>query len=74
MRLLEMMLNTVIEMSGIEVDDALCCDLKATIFTYSDQVNAQHLPGSFQSIFWKQQQKASELKKAKSLKWGTIND
>ena len=66
---LEKKLDEAIERKGIEVDDALHQDLQATISAYSVQVKDQYPPGSFQRIFWEQQEKASKLRSAKSMKW-----
>ena len=66
---LEKKLSDAIEQRGIEVDDALHQDLRATISECSTEVKHQYSPGSFQCIFWEQQEKASTLKNAKSMKW-----
>ena len=57
--------SDAIEQTGIEVDDALHQDLLATNSECSAEVKEQYSPGSFQRIFWKQQEKASILKSMK---------
>lgn len=68
-RRLERRLKEAIERRGIEVDDALHQDLSAVIDESSSQVKEKHPPGSFSRIFWEQQERASRLKNAKSMRW-----
>ena len=62
-------LDKAIERRGVQVDDALHQDLSTTLADSSSDILSQHPPGSFARIFWEQQEQASKLKNAKSMRW-----
>lgn len=66
---MEKRLEEAIERRGVEVDDALHQDLSVTMAESSAEVLRNHPPGSFPRIFWEQQERASKLKNAKSMRW-----
>jgi hypothetical protein len=66
---LEKRLEEAIERRGLEVDESLHKDLCATISHASSEVKEKYPPGSFQRIFWEQQERASRLKCSKSMRW-----
>ncbi len=68
-RRMEKRLKEAIQHQGIEVDDALHQDLSTIMAENSSGVKEQHPPGSFARIFWEQQEQASRLKNAKSMRW-----
>ena len=65
-RRLQERIERVEEETGVHVSDEE--DLKATMKDHSPSVQ-KYEPDSFLRIFWEQQQKASSLKNAKSMKW-----
>lgn len=68
-RRMERRLQEAIERRGIETDDILHQDLTTIMAENSSGVKEQHPPGSFPRIFWEQQERASKLKNAKSMRW-----
>ena len=68
-RRIEKRLEEAIERRGVEIDDALHQDLSTIMAENSLGVKEQHPPGSFARIFWEQQEQASQLKNAKSMRW-----
>ncbi len=59
----------VAEEKGIEVDEATHNDLSDIMKEPSTTVKDAFPVGSFQKLFWEQQQKASSLKDSRSMKW-----
>lgn len=62
-------IDRAVEERGIAVDDALHNDLCATLRENEAVMKENYPPGSFPRIFWEQQQRSSELKNSKSMKW-----
>lgn len=62
-------LERIVEERGVEVDRELHADMCATVEESTAQVMADYPPGSFQRIFWDQQQRAMKLKDSRSMRW-----
>ena len=54
---------------GVELDGELSNDLKAIMAANTQQVHSTYPEGSFQRLFWDQQQTALSLKDSRSMKW-----
>ena len=58
-----------VESNPADVDRELDDDLRKIIVESQDDVQATYPEGSFQQIFWEEQQKASALQDQRSMKW-----
>lgn len=66
---LQQRISDVSDVCGVVVDDDLHRDLKTIVGENSEQVHAMYPKGSFQRVFWDQQEKASSLRNAKAMRW-----
>ncbi len=62
-------IEQVAEEKGIEVDEATHNDLSEIMKESSTTLKDAFPVGSFQTLFWEQQQKTSSLKDSRSMKW-----
>ena len=58
-----------IEHKGVIVDEAMHHDLTQIVNDHTSKVNATYPNDCFQKLFWMQQQKASALTNARSMRW-----
>ena len=54
---------------GVNLDEELHGDLLQLVNTHTQDVHLSHKEGTFQRLFWDQQQTASSLKNSKSMRW-----
>ena len=54
---------------GLAVNEDLHHDLKAIVAESSERVKNSHLENTFQRIFWENQERASAVKDARSMRW-----
>ena len=62
-------ISQVIEKDGIVVDEATHSDLKTIVNESAKKATDLFPDGSFQQLFWEQQQQASSVKDSRSMRW-----
>ena len=62
-------ITQVVEQEGVTVDEEAHSDFKSIIKENTAKVAEAFPPGSFQQLFWEQQQQASSLKDSRSMRW-----
>ena len=62
-------ISALIESNGVRVSDDLHEELKDIVEKGTVEVNATYPEGSFQRLFWEQQQKAGSVKNSCSMRW-----
>ena len=68
-RRMRLRLDKAIEHRGVQVDESLHQDLSSIVADNSSNILDKYPAGSFARIFWQQQEQASRLKNAKSMRW-----
>ena len=66
---LKQKISDVTSQGGVVLDDEIHNDIKAMMDVTTNQVHSSYPEGSFQRIFWDQQQTACSLKNSRSMKW-----
>ncbi len=62
-------LEKAIDRCGVKVTESLHQDLSSIVADGASDVLDKHPEGSFARIFWQQQEQASRLQNAKSMRW-----
>ena len=62
-------IRQVIEQDGIELDEATHSDFKTIMEECHEKATSTFPDGSFQKLFWEQQQLASSVKDSRSMRW-----
>ena len=62
-------IRQVIEQDGIELDEATHSDFKTIMEESHEKATSTFPDGSFQKLFWEQQQLASSVKDSRSMRW-----
>lgn len=62
-------ITQVIEQDGIMVDETTHSDFKTILEENAKRTTTSFPPGSFQHLFWEQQQQASSVKNSRSMRW-----
>lgn len=62
-------ITQVIERDGIMVDETTHSDFKIILEENAKRATTSFPPGSFQHLFWEQQQQASSVKNSRSMRW-----
>lgn len=62
-------LTRVIEERGIAVEEDLHEELVKTMEDTTADMKSKHPPGSFQRLFWEQQERAMQKKDSRSMRW-----
>lgn len=65
----QLKLQLLTEVNGVSVDDDIQQDLASIIEEKTKYISEQHLPDTFQRLFWEQQSKASKLKDKRQMRW-----
>ena len=66
---LKQKISDVASQGGVVLDNEIHNDMKAVMDATTNQVHSLYPEGSFQRIFWDQQQMACSLKDSRSMKW-----
>ena len=66
---LEQKIKLAANTDGVNLDASLYDDIKTIATENTKEVYSSFSEGTFQRLFWEQQQKASSLKNSKSMKW-----
>lgn len=69
---LKVKLTQCIEHRSVSVDEELHDELVTAMRQNNNQIIEQYQPGSFQRVFWEQQEQASKLKSAHSMRWDPL--
>ena len=62
-------LDQSVATSSVDVDEDLDKDIRDMVDESRDRVRDDYPEGSFQRVFWDQQEKAASLKNSKSMRW-----
>ena len=65
-------INTAVDRDGVTVDSELNEDLKDMVEKSRDEVYKSYSEGTFQRIFWEEQEKAMSLKDSRSMRWHPV--
>ena len=66
---LKQKISDVTSQDGVLLDDEMHKDMKAMMNASTNQVHSMYPEGSFQQVFWDQQQTACSLQDSRSMKW-----
>ena len=65
-------ISTAVDRDGVTVDSELNEDLKDMVEKSRDEVHKSYPEGTFQRIFWEEQEKAMSLKDSRSMRWHPV--